>query len=326
MPLVTYDDVLPWARGIKEQTLTRRMPVWHAARGFGMFANDPTLSPFETALLVAWVDGGRPAGAGATGPTGASGATGAVLRGARGASGTTDVVLRGARGASGATVAVLQGARGASGAGAKGAGATGAGATGARAGVVIGGGTGWITGWTFVPADPLIASATFTSADRTPIGTWVAGDRPVHLPAGSAIRIVSPVHVDVRRRKATDYERPVATRPFRLLVTRLATKPEDARSWPERRVWTERMTCGDTLGSAEASIVAVRPLLTARESAQIAVERLGGSPPVLLGWFRDFEPDYARIYWLAKPVEFAAGARFASDAPCQLEITLSAPR
>src|SRR5262249_31566544 len=114
MPLVTYDDVLPWARAIKEQALTRRMPVWHAARGFGMFGNDPTLSPFEMALLVAWVDGGRPAGAGvgAKGPTGATGAPGAVLRGAAGASG----------------------------AGASGAGASGAAAAGAAAGGTVVGG------------------------------------------------------------------------------------------------------------------------------------------------------------------------------------------
>jgi hypothetical protein len=34
------------------------MPKWHAARGYGQFANDPSLSPFEVALFVAWIDGG----------------------------------------------------------------------------------------------------------------------------------------------------------------------------------------------------------------------------------------------------------------------------
>jgi hypothetical protein len=37
------------------------MPVWHVARGYGDFTNDPSLSPFEIALIVAWVDGGSPA-------------------------------------------------------------------------------------------------------------------------------------------------------------------------------------------------------------------------------------------------------------------------
>jgi hypothetical protein len=34
------------------------MPKWHAARGYGHFANDRSLTPFEIALVVAWVDGG----------------------------------------------------------------------------------------------------------------------------------------------------------------------------------------------------------------------------------------------------------------------------
>jgi hypothetical protein len=36
------------------------MPKWNAARGYGDFANDPSLSPFEIALVAAWVDGGAP--------------------------------------------------------------------------------------------------------------------------------------------------------------------------------------------------------------------------------------------------------------------------
>ena len=52
----------PWARAIKEEVLTRRMPKWQAARGYGDFSNDPSLSPFEIALMVAWADGGAPRG------------------------------------------------------------------------------------------------------------------------------------------------------------------------------------------------------------------------------------------------------------------------
>ena len=35
-------------------------PKWKAARGYGDFANDPSLSPFEIALMAAWADGGAP--------------------------------------------------------------------------------------------------------------------------------------------------------------------------------------------------------------------------------------------------------------------------
>ena len=58
MSLVTYEDARPWARAMREEVLARRMPRWHAARGYGEFANDPTLSPFDVALIVSWVDGG----------------------------------------------------------------------------------------------------------------------------------------------------------------------------------------------------------------------------------------------------------------------------
>ena len=60
MPLTSYAEARPWARAIKHEVLTRRMPIWHAARGYGDFANDPSLSPFEVALIAAWVDGGAP--------------------------------------------------------------------------------------------------------------------------------------------------------------------------------------------------------------------------------------------------------------------------
>ena len=62
MSLVTYEDARPWASAMREEVLARRMPKWHAARGYGEFANDPTLSPFDIALIVAWVDGGAARG------------------------------------------------------------------------------------------------------------------------------------------------------------------------------------------------------------------------------------------------------------------------
>ena len=58
--LATYQQARPWAVAIKEEVLTRRMPIWNAARGYGEFANDPSLSPFEIALIAAWVEGGAP--------------------------------------------------------------------------------------------------------------------------------------------------------------------------------------------------------------------------------------------------------------------------
>lgn len=60
MSLATYDEARPWARAIREEVLARRMPKWPVVRGYGDFRNDPSLSPFEIALITAWVDGGAP--------------------------------------------------------------------------------------------------------------------------------------------------------------------------------------------------------------------------------------------------------------------------
>jgi hypothetical protein len=60
IPLTTYEQARPWAKAIKEEVLTRRMPKWSAVRGYGDFSNDPSLSPFEIALIAAWADGGAP--------------------------------------------------------------------------------------------------------------------------------------------------------------------------------------------------------------------------------------------------------------------------
>jgi len=62
IPLASYQQARPWAAAIKEEVLTRRMPKWHAVRGYGDFTNDPSLSPFEIATIVAWADGGAPKG------------------------------------------------------------------------------------------------------------------------------------------------------------------------------------------------------------------------------------------------------------------------
>lgn len=63
MPLITYEQARPWAKAIKEEVLSRRMPKWHVVRGYGDFRNDPSLSAFEVALVAAWADGGAPASA-----------------------------------------------------------------------------------------------------------------------------------------------------------------------------------------------------------------------------------------------------------------------
>ena len=64
MPLVTYEQVLPFAPLIKYKTSNRTMPPWHIDRNIGIqeFKNDRSLSAEEIATLSAWVDAGAPEG------------------------------------------------------------------------------------------------------------------------------------------------------------------------------------------------------------------------------------------------------------------------
>ncbi len=59
---LTYKDVRPWAKSIKEKVVNRTMPPWHADPHFGQFANDRSLSQKEIDTIVAWVDGGAKEG------------------------------------------------------------------------------------------------------------------------------------------------------------------------------------------------------------------------------------------------------------------------
>jgi hypothetical protein len=62
MSLMTYDEVRPWARAIKQRVVKREMPPWSADRAHGTFKNDPSLSQAEIDTIVAWVDAGAPKG------------------------------------------------------------------------------------------------------------------------------------------------------------------------------------------------------------------------------------------------------------------------
>lgn len=56
--VLSYKDVRPWAKSIKEQVIKREMPPWHADPHFGSFENEMKLTQAEIDTIVAWVDGG----------------------------------------------------------------------------------------------------------------------------------------------------------------------------------------------------------------------------------------------------------------------------
>jgi hypothetical protein len=288
MPLTTYEEVRPWARGIKEQVLTRRMPKWHAARGFGAFKDDPSLTPIEMALIVSWVEGGLPFSSASPRPGSASPSP------VDSASSSTPVASAFRRNTGTPEVTIPPGA-----------------SEGVRRGR-----NRWVSAWSFEPGDPLITSATVTS-DGGVVGTWVAGDGEFRMPAGTAIRVSGSVRVQLQRRAAADFEAPFVAKRSVLRFT--------TRAGPVRRVWSERIECGAPRTGRAAELLAVRPLLAAGGSARLWLDRTGATKTIL-GWFREFEPAYARTYWLARSAEFGVDARIASDAPCTAEVLLTSRR
>ena len=64
MSLVSYDEVRPWARSIRQRVANREMPPWHLDKTVGIrhYKNDRSLSDDEIATVVRWVDAGAPQG------------------------------------------------------------------------------------------------------------------------------------------------------------------------------------------------------------------------------------------------------------------------
>ena len=59
---MNYEEARPWAKAIKEEVLSRRMPPWNAVKGFGEFKNDKGLTQEELEIIGDWVEGGAPEG------------------------------------------------------------------------------------------------------------------------------------------------------------------------------------------------------------------------------------------------------------------------
>jgi len=68
MSLVTYEEVRPWARAIRQRTSIRNqrgaMPPWYIEKNIGIqaYKDDPSLSDAEIATIARWVESGAPQG------------------------------------------------------------------------------------------------------------------------------------------------------------------------------------------------------------------------------------------------------------------------
>ncbi len=64
MSLISYDEVRPWSKAIKDRVLKREMPPWNIDKNVGIrhFQNDRSLTDDQIALIARWVDAGSPRG------------------------------------------------------------------------------------------------------------------------------------------------------------------------------------------------------------------------------------------------------------------------
>ncbi len=62
MSLLSYDEVRPWVKAIRENVSARKMPPWHATAHAGSFMNDRSLSEAELSTVLARIDQGAPRG------------------------------------------------------------------------------------------------------------------------------------------------------------------------------------------------------------------------------------------------------------------------
>jgi Copper type II ascorbate-dependent monooxygenase, C-terminal domain len=68
MAFQSYEETRRYAAAIAAAAQKRSMPPWFAQAGVGEFANDPSLSDSEIAMLAAWAKAGAPAGNSADAP------------------------------------------------------------------------------------------------------------------------------------------------------------------------------------------------------------------------------------------------------------------
>jgi hypothetical protein len=65
MSFMSYKEIRPWARSIREKVATREMPPWHADPQYGQWSNDRRLAQQDIDTIMKWVDAGAPEGAAA---------------------------------------------------------------------------------------------------------------------------------------------------------------------------------------------------------------------------------------------------------------------
>ena len=301
MPLVTYAQARPWAAAIRNAVVTRRMPPWPAARGFGEFANDPTLSPFELSLVDAWAGGGAPEGLARDLPRAESVAS--VPAAASASPVVSRARLRWPRrveAPNGGETTVTLGLRG--------------------------DGDRWLVGWRFAPNDGAIVHAAFRVAGGGSIGDWTAPENSQMFPAGAARRIPGVAEIEATfrvRGERMQQDFPLA-RPARSPELELMF----AGTPPARELRDLDLACQTQTVAFDGELLAVRPA-TAGDGGSIGVALASpGAAPLPILWVARVDRAYQPTYRLQDPLPLRRGARLeirSADSECTVRLLVARP-
>jgi mono/diheme cytochrome c family protein len=173
MSLATYADAKPWAKAIRDEVLSGRMPPWSAVRGFGDFSNDRSLSAVEIELLSRWADGGAPLGPDSV-----------PLRRDRGTDAAQSPALR-------VELPAVH---------------TSGGSTERLVVPLTFSEERWISGWQFDPGVATLVEEAALSIGETAVGSWTPLDGAISYPRGVAERLPSgaALHLAIRYRRSSE--------------------------------------------------------------------------------------------------------------------------
>lgn len=279
MSLLTYQEAYPWGVSIKNEVLALAMPPWFADERYGVFKHGAGLTAKEMNTIVDWCLGGSPEGDTPKGES-APDSDGWIL-------GEPDmelampspVVLDEATSEAIEEVTFETGLASAA----------------------------YIRAVDFRPgAQNIVRSATIrVNGDEQPVASWIPGQLPEELPAGSGH--VLPAGADITLRvhyKKTWLSEGTAVEDQSVLAIYL--QEGDA----VKSVDTVAVTPGSPhVVNAAAELVALLPRIdTEVESVVAELVRPDGSHERILRLYQP-DPHWPRKYWLAEPITLPPGSR-----------------
>ena len=287
MSLATYQDARSWSKAIRREVLERRMPPWPAARGFGDFVNDRSLTPIEVELLTAWADGATPIGP----PVADPGRSDRPLQGVAAApirSPDLVVTMPEARAITKLVDRIEL-------------------PTGLEA-------DRWVTGWELQPGNrSIVQQAVLWILPSTLVGAWTPPDAPVVYPSGIAQRLPagSRLALELHYRKSAT---PQTDRSG--VALRFGARPA-------RELQHRSLTCGASAIERDIEALAVTPRAVEAGATVEIVARHPGGRIEPLSVVPRYEPGYPITYRFRKGIRLRRGTTIdlrSSSPDCSAEL------